>query len=152
MNTEQKQKLLHLFSLATSRLSARDYHQFHLETVNNYITHFTRLSIQQQDKVFSILNEYLSLIIEDSEIRNENSYILFEKYIMPLISVYEKRVGFAMHVRWWITLCWFLALQLVTLLFFRTIVAMILIALLFLMYYTFFSGKKKTRQVQGYLY
>src|SRR5687768_17541639 len=104
---EIKLDLEELFIEAKSKVHPSRYSLYHFRTVNNYIKNLETISNTGKSKASNLLTEYLHLINNGLNIEDDrHSLGLFNKFMSPLIIIYEQEAGFTAYANIWDIVIW----------------------------------------------
>jgi hypothetical protein len=126
---------------------------YNLTTTENFIYHLSKIKDRAKRQLaYSNLNEYLVIlneIPEPGELDARSSDELFAKYLQPLITIYETRLGFVLFIPFPYLLFIFLFAELAAFGFKASLWIHLLIDFVFLSYAIYQLYKRKQKKIYG---
>jgi len=126
---------------------------YHLTTIQNFIYHLPKIKDKTKKQLaYDNLTEYLLIINsmpESEELDAKSGDELFSRYLQPLISIYEIRLGFIPFIRLPILLIFFLLAEAVAFGLKVPLSIHLIIDIVFLFYALYQLYKRKQKKIFG---
>lgn len=124
----------------------------HPRTIKNFIYHFNSLGVNEKEFVLNHLDGYLHEIEETGVLTRDECADIFNIYVLPISKIYERDLGFAPMVHFFVTLVWFFCISFLMVLLNVSAILYYLLAFILLVYYGRIYSKRKQRKVYGLMF
>ncbi len=114
--------------------SGPDPRMYHINTIYNFLLHFEKLSSQNKQAVFKILNEYLDHVNEFNVSTRQESQSLFKEYVAPVGDIYHKELKFRYVISTGLVVCMFIIINILVLVVLNNMFTLVGINLLLLIF------------------
>lgn len=123
---------------------------YHHRSIENFIHFFNKVSsVQEREKIFFILNEYLDAVKQEPVEDASASLDLFNEYIRPIGKIYEEDFDFMPMINLWVICFWIAVAFLAIYTFNLSFIFYLITGIPLLAYYLFVLKKRISKKVYG---
>ena len=153
-STEQQKVLQHRKAMLESFVNQNSRKYFHLNTLNNFIYHFTGISnIDDRQWIYKTLQSYMDEAHGLSQqINIDSSKSIYANYLGKVANYYDKHLGFTMYVYLWVIVIMYLVVLLIVAYATNIYIGIVLLGALYTYHMTYLYKKHKQKKLFGTFY
>jgi hypothetical protein len=122
---------------------------YHFHSIENFIYHIDNLESPVKERTYLILDEYLERIKKYPIENLQECTSLFDDYIRPVGSLYEKTFGFMPMISTWVIIFWAVLLFGFLYAFNFSVIFYWIVGIPLVAYYFYITKKRVNKKVYG---